>query len=94
MRNEYKFFNSDFAKKSKFHWEFIKNIQDLKTWEKYSKRFHNWQKQVEKENKNKIEIPKIIHQIWLGDKPKPDYYKRFRDSWIIQNPDFEIYFVG
>lgn len=89
MRNDYKFFNSDFAKKSKFHWEFIKNIQDLKTWDKYSIRFLNWQKQVEKEKKKKIEIPKIIHQIWLGDKPKPEYYKRFRDTWLIKNPDFE-----
>ena len=89
MISKYKFFNSNFAKKSKFHWEFIKNIEDLKTWYEYSNRFLNWQKQKHKINKKRVEIPKIFHQIWLGDKPKPEYYKRFRDTWLIQNPDFE-----
>ena len=30
-------------------------------------------------------IPKIIHQIWLGDKPKPEMMQ----TWIDKNPDYE-----
>jgi len=31
-------------------------------------------------------IPKIIHQIWIGDKPRPS---KFMDTWRDKNPDFE-----
>ena len=31
-------------------------------------------------------IPKIIHQIWIGDKPAPT---KFMDTWRDKNPDFE-----
>ena len=31
-------------------------------------------------------IPKIIHQIWIGPKPRPS---KLMDSWITSNPDFE-----
>ena len=89
MKNEVKFFNSNFAKKSKFHWEFIKNIKDLETWDKYSMRFMNWQKQIKNENKKNEEIPKIIHQIWLGDKPKPEYYQRLKKTWLFYNPEYQ-----
>ncbi len=33
-------------------------------------------------------IPKIIHQIWLGS-PLPDYFKKWQQSWIKLNPNFE-----
>jgi len=89
MKNEYYFFNSNFAKKSKFHWEFLKNIKDLETWDKYSRRFINWQKQLKNENKKSEVIPKIIHQIWLGDKPKPEYYQRFKKTWLFYNPEYQ-----
>ena len=31
-------------------------------------------------------IPKIIHQIWIGTKPKPS---KLMDTWKNKNPDFE-----
>uniref|UniRef100_A0A6C0ET18 Glycosyltransferase 2-like domain-containing protein n=1 Tax=viral metagenome TaxID=1070528 RepID=A0A6C0ET18_9ZZZZ len=31
-------------------------------------------------------IPKIIHQIWIGDKPRPS---KLMDTWRDKNPDFE-----
>ena len=31
-------------------------------------------------------IPKIIHQIWIGPKPRPS---RFMDTWTAKHPDFE-----
>ena len=31
-------------------------------------------------------IPKIIHQLWIGDKPSPT---TFMDTWRDKNPDFE-----
>jgi|Laugresbdmm110sn_2_1035109.scaffolds.fasta_scaffold02392_5 mannosyltransferase OCH1-like enzyme len=40
-------------------------------------------------NKNKSSIsniPKIIHQIWIGTKPRPS---KFMDTWKNMNPDFE-----
>jgi len=35
-------------------------------------------------------IPKIIHFIWVGDKPKPDIVLKCLDSWKKFCPDFEI----
>lgn len=40
------------------------------------------------ENQNDINIPKKIHQVWLGGE-LPDKYKRLRDTWIEKNPDWE-----
>lgn len=34
-------------------------------------------------------IPKIIHQIWIGDKPIPDKFKKYIQSWKEINPDYE-----
>lgn len=31
-------------------------------------------------------IPKIIHQLWIGSKPRPS---KFMDTWKTNNPDFE-----
>lgn len=33
-------------------------------------------------------IPKKIHQIWLGG-PVPDVYKKYMDSWKTMHPDWE-----
>jgi GT2 family glycosyltransferase len=34
----------------------------------------------------KTTIPKIIHQIWIGPKPRPS---KLMDSWATKNPEFE-----
>ena len=36
-----------------------------------------------------ITIPKIIHQLWVGDKPMPDHCKRFVNRMKKINPDYE-----
>jgi len=33
-----------------------------------------------------MSIPKIIHQLWIGDKPRPS---KLMDTWRDKNPDFE-----
>jgi len=34
-------------------------------------------------------IPKIIHQIWIGDKPLPDIWKPLTKSWKDKNPEYQ-----
>lgn len=34
-------------------------------------------------------IPKIIHQIWIGPKPFPENCKKWQESWLKLNPDWE-----
>ena len=40
-------------------------------------------------NSNEERIPKIIHQIWVGDNPRP---KEWMDSWKEKNPDLKYMF--
>lgn len=35
-------------------------------------------------------IPKIIHYVWCGDKPKPESVLKYIESWRKNCPDFEI----
>lgn len=35
-------------------------------------------------------IPKIIHYMWLGDKPKSDETLKYIESWKKHNPDYKI----
>lgn len=41
-----------------------------------------------------ITIPKTIHQLWVGDKPMPDYCKKFTDSMSEINSDYEYKLWG
>jgi mannosyltransferase OCH1-like enzyme len=34
-------------------------------------------------------IPRIIHQIWVGNNPLPEEFKKFSDMWKSMYPDFE-----
>ena len=34
-------------------------------------------------------VPKCIHQIWLGPKALPSYFKRYQRSWKEHHPDWE-----
>ena len=34
------------------------------------------------------QIPKIIHQLWIGDKPIPDYIKKFTDEMPVINQGY------
>lgn len=35
-------------------------------------------------------IPKIIHYVWLGGNPLPEYAKKNIESWKKYNPDYQI----
>jgi mannosyltransferase OCH1-like enzyme len=35
-------------------------------------------------------IPKVFHQIWLGDKPLPDPFKEWADRWLALNPGWRM----
>tara|TARA_Y100000033_G_C2736403_1_gene106108 strand:- start:413 stop:1054 length:642 start_codon:yes stop_codon:yes gene_type:complete len=37
----------------------------------------------------KTKIPKIIHQLWIGEKPIPDYIKKFTDDMAVVNLDYD-----
>lgn len=39
---------------------------------------------------NSLQIPKVIHYIWFGEKPLPDEYKKYMESWSKFCPDYEI----
>jgi mannosyltransferase OCH1-like enzyme len=34
-------------------------------------------------------VPRILHQIWLGDQPFPDDFARYRESWLRHHPDWQ-----
>jgi len=36
-----------------------------------------------------LTIPKTIHQIWVGGRPMPDRFAKFRESWQSLHPDWE-----
>ena len=72
---------------SKFKEYMIHGINNDPMWNileiNYDKYFDNLVKE-----QNVVNIPKKIHQIWLGGS-FPDKYKRIRDTWIEKNPDWE-----
>jgi inositol phosphorylceramide mannosyltransferase catalytic subunit len=35
-------------------------------------------------------IPKVFHQIWLGDKPMPSRFQRWADEWLSLNPGWQM----
>ena len=46
-------------------------------------------KELDLSNSLDKKIPKIIHQIWIGDKPAP---KKLMNTWKEKNPDFKYKF--
>lgn len=39
--------------------------------------------------RNHTVVPKVIHQIWLGPKRPPQFFLKFRDSWLKRHPEWE-----
>jgi inositol phosphorylceramide mannosyltransferase catalytic subunit len=35
-------------------------------------------------------IPRVFHQIWLGDKPLPPKFRQWADSWLTMNPGWKM----
>ena len=68
------FFESSFAKNSRFHWDFIKEFKDYEKWELLAEQYES-HKKINFQNRNiKSNIPKKIHQIWIGPKELPKKY--------------------
>ena len=83
------FFESNFARYSKFKWDFIRKIRSIDKWNALAK---NFEKKIDLINNNSFhnseKIPKKIHQIWLGSK-LPKKYSKWCDSWKRHNPEWE-----
>ena len=41
-----------------------------------------------------VKIPKIIHQLWLGDNEMPEHCKKFVEEMKEMNPDYEHHLWG
>lgn len=80
-----KIFKSEFFINSRFHWDFIKKIENMESWDLLSKQYD----ESKEKNYKPIVIPKIFHQIWLGPKKLPRKYKLWMKSWLKYNPDYD-----
>lgn len=88
-------FNTDFAKNSKFDQNFVGNISNKNDWKLLADQFKYYLNNLEKSNNEKTTkpvIPKLIHQIWLGDKKLPKSCIPWMKSWKKFNPDWEYKF--
>lgn len=83
-----KLFNSDFAKHSKFNFDFVGNIKKKEQWEILVNQFDRYIESSKTKN-IKEKIPRKIHQIWIGPKKLPLRYKKWMDSWKFFNPEWE-----
>lgn len=81
------FFESNFARSSRFHWDFIGNINRLDRWLTLAKLYDGWKINQSKSN---YVIPRKIHQIWLGSEV-PKKYELWRDSWLKYNKGYEYF---
>ncbi len=83
------FFHSDFAKHSKFRWDFILNIRDLDRWQLLSNNYQRYFQKIPEKISFKEKIPKKIHQVWIGPKKIPEKYLHWGKTWIKKNPQWE-----
>ena len=80
------FFNSDFAKHSKFNYDFVGSITNSRDWITLANQYDGY---LKNNNNNNSLIPKKIHQIWLGKKKLPKKYYKWMNSWKVHNIDWE-----
>ena len=85
------FFISEFAKSSKFHWDFLRKIKSLEDWNNLAKAYEKFLNLKHEEKFESLPnlIPKKIHQIWVGEKKMPYQYKLWMETWKEFNPDWE-----
>ena len=89
---ENKFLISEFAKGSRFHWDFSKNINKLDQWNELAEKYYFYKKGLNLKERNKQIIPKIIHQIWIGPKKFPSKYSKWASTWKELNPSWKYKF--
>jgi hypothetical protein len=71
-------------------------FQQIEKYADQNREYFNFFKELyEKNNFLKVEhqeipkIPKIIHQIWIGNRKIPQKLHEYQQTWIEQNPDWE-----
>ncbi len=37
-----------------------------------------------------VVIPRVFHQIWLGEKPIPEQFRKWADLWLESNPGWRM----
>tara|TARA_B100000989_G_C19496040_1_gene452085 strand:- start:672 stop:1535 length:864 start_codon:yes stop_codon:yes gene_type:complete len=89
LRNS--FFESSFAKSSKFIWDFHSKIEYLEEWENLANLYDKFliSKKFDERKSYPQLIPKKIHQIWIGSKKLPKKYKIWMKTWRKHNPSWE-----
>ncbi len=83
--------NTIFGRHSRFHWDFHNQFENQIYWEKIATRYENWLSIQASPPQQSVQIPPIIHQIWLGPNPRPYFFNRFANSWKKNNPKFEYH---
>lgn len=79
-------FNTEFARNSKFDSNFVGNISKKNDWKLLADQFKCF---LDNKKTTKPLIPKLIHQIWIGDKKLPKNCIPWMKSWKNFNPDWE-----
>jgi len=85
-------FNTDFAKNSKFEKNFVGDITKKNDWKLLADQFKHYLNNLDIANNEKdikASIPKLIHQIWIGDSKLPKSCIPWMKSWKKFNPDWE-----
>ena len=83
------FFSTDFARSSKFKWDFVTRVEELTKWQHLSENFKLYLQESRDKTNLLKKIPKKIHQIWIGPKKIPKKYLDWGFSWRKNNPDWE-----
>lgn len=88
-------FSADY---SRFDIPFMQSMKDFYQGHKYEARLQFYKTNFDKTNFLKVmkeggpnfkPIPKIIHQIWIGEKQLPEKLKVLMKSWKEKHPDWE-----
>lgn len=82
---ETNFFKHSICKNKLFAPSFNPTPGELKQWNILAQRYDAWLAEGPLET---VQIPKIIHQIWLGS-PLPEKYAYFVTSWKKKHPDWQ-----
>ncbi len=79
-----------------YSYEVMKKLDDISSLDGINVFFYglirsNFDKnQIVTYEEGKKQIPSKIHYCWFGGKPIPDEMKRYMDSWLDMNPEFEL----
>jgi mannosyltransferase OCH1-like enzyme len=75
---------SNYLQHQRFHFDFLSNCDKYEQWQAAIDQYDCWMKR-EKDAKY---IPKVIHQIWIGDS-LPSTYAEFQKTWRSKMPEYE-----